>query len=395
MGPLVTPVCAAYGCPMKNRREIVKSGAGLALLAAGGTGAMTATAVAQVRTSARAAGFRVPLESDPHDLTFMQWPARAGIYGSTRALEAVRGKIALIARAVARFEPVVVLARAEQMDAAAKALGPGIQIWPVPVEDLWCRDSGPTFAVSGDGRLAVSDLGFNGWGGKQGHADDSRIAARVAKRLGLPVFTNGLRGEAGGVEADGAGTALAHESSWINPNRNRQGKAEVERLLLDALGAEHMIWAPGIKGADITDFHIDALARFVKPGQVVIQLGDRPDPRDPWSVAAFETYNVLKSARDAQGRRLEIVVIPEPVRVRSRSEDFVASYVNYYVCNGAVIGAEFGDDAADAKAVEVLRSLYPGRDVASLNVDPIGEAGGGIHCATQQKPGLGRAIPAP
>ena len=232
----------------------------------------------------------------------------------------------------------------------------------------------------------MSDLGFNGWGGKQSHGDDSRIARRVADRLKLPVLANGIAGEAGGVEVDGAGTALAHESSWINGNRNKQSKADIERLLLDALGAEHMIWAPGIKGADITDFHIDALARFVKPGQVVIQLGKSPDRSDPWSVAAFETYNVLKSSRDAQGRALDIVVIPEPVRTRVRSKDFVSSYVNYYVCNGAVIEAEFGDDTADAKAQAILKSLYPGRLIVSLNVDPIGEAGGGIHCATQQKP---------
>jgi agmatine deiminase len=115
-------------------------------------------------------------------------------------------------------------------------------------------------------------------------------------------------------------------------------------------------------------------------------LGKAPDRSDPWSVAAFETYRLLKAARDAQGRLLDIVVLPEPVRIRSRSKNFVSSYVNYYVCNGAVIGAEFGDDAADAKAQEVLRQLYPQRQVVSLNVDPIAEAGGGIHCATQQKP---------
>jgi agmatine deiminase len=212
------------------------------------------------------------------------------------------------------------------------------------------------------------------------------IATRVASQLKLPVFANGIVGEAGGVEVDGAGTALAHESSWINKNRNKQHKDDIERLLLDALGAEKMIWAPSIKGADITDYHIDALARFVKPGQVLIQLGKSPDRSNPWTVAAFETYQVLKSARDAQGRTLDIVVIPEPVRIRSKSKTFVASYVNYYVCNGAVVGAEFGDDSADAEAQAILRRLYPGRQVVSLNVDPIGEAGGGIHCATQPKP---------
>ena len=349
---------------------------------------MTRSLAADNGSSAKAAGFRVPLESDPHEMTFMQWPSRAAIYGGARELAAVRTKIALIAKTIAEFEPVVVLAGPKHSDTAAKALGSGIDVWNIPTEDLWCRDSGATFVVSNDGKIAVSDIAFNGWGRKQRSDNDSQIARRIAERLKLKVFSNGLIGEAGGVEVDGAGTALAHESSWINANRNKQSKAEIERLLLDALGAERVIWAPGIKGADITDYHIDALARFVKPGQVVIQMGSSPDRSDPWSVAAFETYNILKSARDAKGRALDIVVIPEPVRIRSRSKDFVSSYVNYYVCNGGVVGAEFGDDTADEKARSILQSLYPGRRVVSLNVDPIGEAGGGIHCATHEKPAL-------
>lgn len=347
---------------------------------------MTSSTRARDGVSAKDAGFRMPLESDRHERTFMQWPARASIYGSNRALDAVRSRIALIARSIARFEPVVVLARPEQIEAAAEALGPGVEIWPIRTEDLWCRDSGPTFVVSNSGKVAVSGFGFNGWGNKQSHADDGLIAGAVAEKLGLAVYGSGIVGEGGGVEVDGAGTVLAHESSWLNSNRNKGSKAEVERLLLNALGAEQAIWAPGIEGADITDYHIDALARFVKPGQVVIQLGEKRDRSDPWSVAAFETYDILKSARDAQGRRLDIVVIPEPVDIRSRSRSFVSSYVNYYVCNGAVIGAEFGDDRADGEAAAILARLYPGREIVSLNVDPLGEAGGGIHCATQQQP---------
>ena len=58
-------------------------------------------------------------------------------------------------------------------------------------------------------------------------------------------------------------------------------------MLLDTLGARKIIWAPGIKGADITDYHIDALARFVKPGQVLIQMGNEVDPADPWYFATM------------------------------------------------------------------------------------------------------------
>jgi agmatine deiminase len=33
-----------------------------------------------------------------------------------------------------------------------------------------------------------------------------------------------------------------------------------------------------------------------------------------------------------------------------------------------------------------LQDLYPDREVITLNVDTLGELGGGIHCATQQQP---------
>lgn len=330
----------------------------------------------------------MPLEAEPHARTFMQWPSRAAVHGGRKALEAVQTRIALIASTVARFEPLVMLAPPDLAADVRARLGARIEVWPIETDDLWCRDSGPTFVRSADGALAMSELNFNGWGNKQPHANDRRIARRVAERLGVRMFDNGIVGEGGGIETDGAGTLLAHESSWVISNRNRRTKADIERLLLEALGAERMIWAPGVKGADITDFHIDALARFIKPGQVLIQLPNKQDASDPWNAAAFETYEVLKRARDASGRHLDIVVMPEPnpERIRSASADFVSSYVNYYVCNGAVIGAEFGDDRTDATAKELLQRLYPGREVISLDIDPIGEAGGGIHCATQQQP---------
>lgn len=157
-------------------------------------------------------------------------------------------------------------------------------------------------------------------------------------------------------------------------------------MLLDTMGARKMIWAPGIIGADITDYHIDALARFVKPGQLLIQMGGKIDPEDPWSIAAFETHNVLAAATDAEDRKLEMIILPEPYDIRADSADFVSSYVNYYVCNGAVIAAEFGDQQADERAATVLGKLYPNREIITLNIDPLGEVGGGIHCATHEQP---------
>ena len=325
------------------------------------------------------------MESDPHERTFLQWPVSLKAY-DRQSLARVQGSIALIANTISKYEPVVMLAAAKHHSAARRQIGRAVELWDIATDDLWCRDSGPTFVRNEKGELAVSHIRFNGWGNKQSHRNDGQIAPRIAQRLGLPLLETGLVGEQGGLEHDGEGTVLAHASSWVNTNRNRLSKAETGKRLLEAVGGEKMIWAPGLKGEDITDSHIDTFARFVGPGKVLIQLGDTIDPEDPWSVSGHQTLDILKSATDAKGRKLEILRLPEPVDIRSSQPDFVASYVNYYVCNGAVIAAQFGDKAADGQAKEVLQSLYPGRTIEMLNIDPIGESGGGIHCATQQQP---------
>jgi agmatine deiminase len=365
-----------------QRRTLLKGGAGLAAL-----GLLQGCGEAGQANSAEAgaAGFEMPLESAPHARTLMQWPVSLDVYDRP-ALARVQSSIALIANTISRYEPVALMCDPQFKAAARAKLDEAVEIWDIPTDDLWCRDSGPTFVQDASGGLAVAHIRFNGWGRKQPHAHDALVAERVAKRLNLPLLPTGLVGEQGGVEHDGAGTLLAHASCWANPNRSTESQEEIGKRLLHALGGEKMVWAPGVAGKDITDYHIDALARFVAPGKVLIQLGQEVDPDDPWSVSGHETLRILRDATDAQGRKLDIVRLDDPVNIRSRKPDFVASYVNYYVCNGAVIAAQFGDEDADEKARALLQSLYPGRVIEMLDVDPIGESGGGIHCATQQMP---------
>ena len=337
-------------------------------------------------SSGQLAGFHMPMEDTPHERTLMQWPVSLKVYDD-EGLAEVQKAIALVANTIVKYEPVALMMAPEYKDEAAELLDDRIEIWDIPTDDLWTRDSGPTFVRNADGELAIAHIQFNGWGNKQPHKNDGKIAAAVADRLNLELMPTGLVGEQGGVEHDGAGTLLAHASCWVNPNRNgKMSEKQVGDLLLKALGGTKMIWAPGVKGKDITDYHIDALARFVAPGKVLIQIGDEIDPDDPWSVSAHETLAILEKSTDAEGEPLEIVRLPEPVNIRSDNPEFVSSYVNYYVCNGAVIAAQFGDKKADAEAKATLQKLYPGRVIEMLNIDAIGENGGGIHCATQQQP---------
>ena len=325
----------------------------------------------------------VPSEEAQHELTFMQWPVNRQVHPDTYFLDLLQKTIAEIANAIADFEPVVMLAAKQHHSVARRYLADAIELWNIPTDDLWCRDSGPLFAINGSGEPVVSHIKFNGWGDKQIHHHDGLVAQRIAEYLELPLIDSGLKGEAGGVEHDGHGLLMAHESSWVNNNRNPgMSRETIGRNLLAAYGAEQIFWSPGLQGEDITDYHIDSLARFTGPARVLINLPDQPERDDPFHQAALDTHDRLV----AEG--LTVDVIPEPNKRRIKSIDFVASYANFYVCNNAVIAAQFGDNETDAIAIETLQKHYPGRSVISLNVDALGEIGGGIHCATQQMPAV-------
>jgi agmatine deiminase len=329
---------------------------------------------------ANTTGLFVPPEEDPHALTFMMWPVNRKVHPDRVFLDILQDTIARIANTIAAFEPVVMLAAKSDHTRARKMLSDQVELWDIPTEDLWARDAGPLFAWQ-DNDLVISHIQFDGWGKKQVHSRDAQATTQISNHLGVKMVPSGLHGEAGGVEHDGHGLLMAHESSWVETARNGgMTRDQVEQKLLDAYGADRMIWSAGVQGEDITDYHIDSLSRFTAPERVLINLPEAPDPQDPFHMAALDTHDALKAAG------MDIEVIPEPSKRRIKSIDFVASYANYYVCNGAVIAPQFGDKTTDQIALAALRRHYPGREVVTLNVDALGEVGGGIHCATQQIP---------
>lgn len=339
-----------------------------------------------IKPTAKSLGFQMPEESAPHERTFMQWPVNKTVYPDTDFMLDVQKTIAIIANTIAEFEPVIMLADSAHHKMIRNMVADNVVLWDIPTDDLWCRDSGPLFLTNNKNQLAATSFNFNGWGNKQVHKSDAKVTQKIAEKLGIHLFDSGLVGEAGGFDYDGAGTIIAHESSWINANRNPLSRDEIEKRLKNAVGARKVIWAPGVTGKDITDYHIDSLARFVEPGVIYIQVPDQMDQYDLWSRAAFETFEMLKNAVDADDTILEVIDVPEPVATRSKQDDFVASYPNYYICNGALICAEYGDDETDAIAADTLKELYPDHEIIALNVDALSQIGGGIHCATQQQP---------
>ncbi|SBV04647.1 agmatine deiminase [Streptomyces sp. Ncost-T6T-1] len=372
----------------RHARRTLNRRAFLAAAGATAVGAAVATTARGWAGSDTAAGtFRVPIEDDRHTRTWMAWPDRTAIWGGD--LSGVQANIALIARTIAKYEPVVMCANSASAAKARSMCGSSVTVIDsIPVDDCWMRDTGPVFRTDGAGGLDAVGLGFNGWGDKQSHAKDALVAERIAAYAKVPFTQADFVGEGGSIEQDGSGTLMATRSSLVNKNRNPGvPESELADAMCDAYGASKVIWFDGVYGQDITDNHVDATSRFIAPGKALVQMPLAADS-DAFAKDAHRQYQILSTATTATGGAMtaEKLQGADYNKIRSTNENFLASYANYYLCNGAVISAHFGDGAADAAAKATLARLYPGRVVEQLNIDSLGSGGGGIHCVTQQQP---------
>ncbi|MGW2111609.1 agmatine deiminase family protein [Streptomyces sp. NPDC001948] len=334
-----------------------------------------------------AEGLRMGAEWESHARTFMSWPALESVWDED--LRHVREDIARVARAIAEYEYVVMMAGPDQQKAAQKACGRDVEVIPLAVDDLWARDTVPVF-VEQDGDVVGVDFNFNGWGNKQVHTNDALVGRTLLAKYDIPRRTAPLVAEGGSFETDGEGTLLLTESSIVNDNRNRgKSRDQIEAELKRTLGIKKVIWLAGVRGQDITDAHVDSLVRFTEPGVVLLDKAHPDTPVDSWSRAADQAKAVLSKATDAKGRPFEIVDLPQPdlYEITGEGDDFVSTYANFYVANDSVFLPEFGDRKADKRARSILQEHFPGRDIVQVRIDTIASGGGGIHCSTHDEPG--------
>ncbi|AOX99014.1 agmatine/peptidylarginine deiminase [Jeongeupia sp. USM3] len=368
---------------MTTRRNFLKASAGgmLAGVLGGSLGGnLIGTAVAA------GGGWRMPDEGEAHAATWMAFGPSEDIWGR-RLQQGARESLARIAEAIADFEPVNMLVRERDYDVARRLCGASANLIVREIDDLWMRDTGPVFVKNDLGQPGGVDFNFNGWGNKQAHARDAEVAPFVVGRTGVQLLNSKLVLEGGGIEVDGEGSAIITASCVLNRNRNPGvGRAECEAELKRLLGLQKIIWLPGIAGKDITDGHTDFYARFAGPGVVLAHYD--ADPASYEHAVTRRHLEVLRQATDARGRKLKVIVIPaaRTVRPRYENDEFAAGYINFYLCNRAVIAPEFGDAKADAHCRDVLRDAFPDREVVQIEIDAIAAGGGGIHCTTQQQP---------
>lgn len=326
----------------------------------------------------------MPAEWSPHRRCWMAWPCRTELWGDR--LEAARACVANIAQAIASFEPVTIVARPDLTASVSLHGGPGIGVVPMPQDDSWTRDTGPTFLVGAGGPRAGVAWRFNGWGEAYAdYAQDAQMARRILEHVDVTRFDAPITLEGGGVHVDGEGTCLVGTPSILDPRRNPGvSRDEAEAVIRDHLNVSKVIWLPHGLVDDETAGHVDNLACFVRPGVVLAVSTD--DPAEPDHAGLAANLEILRAAEDAQGRRLEVLTLPLPKR-RDRGDGrrLALSYVNFYIANGGIVMPAFGD-AADTTAYRTIAAAFPDREVVQVDALDLLYGGGGIHCITQQEP---------
>ncbi len=334
---------------------------------------------------------RMPAESAEHERTVMCWPARQVLYGDL--MPDAEAAHAIVARTVARYEPVTMIAAPGGGERATEACGGGpdgfeIRVIEIPIDDSWFRDSGPIYVVDGDRRVAL-DWMFNVWGDKfQPYGDDAAVARRYAEHAGDQRVSIPMVLEGGAITVDGAGTLVTTEQCLLHPNRNPGlTRVDIEATLRAELGVSSIVWLPfGLALDDDTDGHVDNVAAFARPGTLVVQ-GCEDESEADW-LRGNVNGRCARGAIDARGEAIEVVEVPVLPFTEIGGERVAVPYLNYYVVNGAVIVPVCGHDADD-DMLAIVGEQYPGRDVVPLDVGAIlAYGGGGIHCITQQVPAV-------
>jgi len=339
-------------------------------------------------------GYYFPAEFAKHDAVWLSWPHKE---------ESWPGKIASIYPSYCAFVKTVALTEKVNINVATDKMRQGavkmlelagvdmskVQFYLHPTNDAWCRDHGPSFLISNNAEYpkAIVDWNINAWGGKYPPFDlDDVIPTRIAEQLNLPVFYPDIIMEGGSVDFNGAGTVITSTCCLLNENRNPHlQQAQIEQYLGDYYGIEQVLWvSEGIVGDD-TDGHIDDTVRFVNEDTVltVVESNVLSENFD----LLQKNLKELKAMRLANGKQLNIVELPMPADVIYEGQLLPASYANFYISNGHIIVPTY-QCAQDDKAMQIIQSCFPTREVVGIDSTDIIWGLGSFHCLSQQEPSI-------
>lgn len=338
-------------------------------------------------------GYRMPAEWEPQEAVWLSWPHNEETWPGM--LNDVKESYVQFVKALHTGQKVKILVNDEssKIKAETKLKKADIEIsqvmfYEIRTVDAWIRDYGPNFVINSDARqtLGFVKWGFNAWGNKyEDLKQDNSVPYEINKEMNLPIFEPKIVLEGGSIEVNGSGTVLTTEQCLLNKNRNpKLSKKEIEKYLKEYLDVSNVFWLKeGIAGDD-TDGHVDALARFVNKNTAVCAFEE--DKSDENYEILKENYELLKNMKDENGNKLNAIKLPMPGFVGDdEGRRLPASYANFYIGNSAVVVPVFGHEN-DKKSINILKKLFPAREVVSIDCKAMVHGLGALHCVSQQEP---------
>jgi len=294
-----------------------------------------------------------------------------------------------IAASISRFEPVLIVCpQAEELRRRFPApLPENIRFFETPSNDTWARDHGAITIFEND-QPVLLDFMFNGWGLKF-PSDRDNLITRNLWEAGLLRARHrypGLVLEGGAIESDGQGTLLTTAECLLSPNRNPHlSKIQIEKRLKSLFGLEQVLWLHhGYLAGDDTDSHIDTLARLCSPDTIAYERCDAPADEHYAALQAMERE--LQTFRTLAGKPYRLVPLPWPdACFDSDGHRLPATYANFLIINGAVLMPTY-DVPQDTEALQIIKLLFPDREIIGIDCRPLILQHGSLHCVTMQYP---------
>jgi agmatine deiminase len=125
-----------------------------------------------------------------------------------------------------------------------------------------------------------------------------------------------------------------------------------------------------------TDGHVDLIAAFTAVDHVLLQSVGAENPNHE---------HCQDNAGRLRAAGVTVEHMPFLPYVTVAGETVAASYMNFYICNGAVIVPVCGA-RSDTDALDIIAAAYRGREVVPVPGAVLAYGGGGPHCITQQVP---------
>ncbi len=294
-------------------------------------------------------------------------------------------------RRITESTPVQVIASGEVSKNCRRLLDgiPYVEVVDIPTNDVWIRDYGPTFVHNRrDDSIHAIDWRYNAWGGKYPPWDsDDAVAGRIGSHLKMPTIRSRLCVEGGAMEFDGRGRLLTTPDCLLSKTRNPGlDKDAISRELHQRLGVTEIVWLDGggLVGDD-TDGHIDQLARFIDPKNVVAAVCDDRD--DPNHVGLEENYRQLRLWGSATKPQVEVHRLPIPPARQIDGQRVPESYCNFLrLGESRMLVPTFGADTDD-RAIGLLREISSA-DVEGIDCRDIILGLGALHCASRDEPAV-------